>query len=86
MISVIWTVLAILIGAFILFKIFVVVKTFESLLIKFIETNQEFYKQQKHLLVKAQENASHLKKLQSLAANLRRSVSKFEILISKDKK
>lgn len=62
----------------VVFKFIIAISAFEALLVKFIETNEDFYKKQQHMLIKVQESVNGMKKLPSSVSTFKRTVSKLD--------
>lgn len=58
-------------GVYINFKM---ISSFGELIVKFVEKNQEFYKNQKHLVEKSNQLAIELKKINGITNELKRSL------------
>lgn len=57
--------------------------SFAELMVKFIEQNQEYYKNQKHLLAKSNDLVIGLKKIPNLVTNLKRASIKIDTALTK---
>lgn len=76
-------IVALLAIIFIAFMMFQMMNSFGELIVKFIEQNQEYYKNQKHLLQKSNELSLNMKKLPNYISSLRKVTSKLESTIAK---
>ena len=65
--------------------LYLTVNSFSELIVRFVEQNQEFYKNQKHLMEKANQHAIELKKLSPLSTRYKQVLSKLERLSTKEK-
>ena len=61
------------------FTMYMMVSSFRDLIVKFIAQNQEYYKNQKHLVQKSSDLAVDLKKVQTVQTNLKRVATRLEM-------
>ena len=57
-----------------------ILNSFGELIVRFVEQNQEHFKNQKHLVVKSGELAQQLKKVPSIITNMKSISRKYEAL------
>jgi len=67
----------------ILWLMYNLLNSFGELIVRFVEQNQEHFKNQKHLVAKSAELAQDLKKAPSIMSNLKSITRKFETIAVK---
>lgn len=83
----VWTIINIIVliaMIIIAISMYTMMNSFGELIVRFIEQNQEYYKNQKHLLGKSSTMAGDLKKLSTSTNTLKKITTKLERQVAKD--
>lgn len=86
MVLTIINIILVIIMAIMLIWLYNMMNSFGELIVRFIEKNQEYFKNQKHLLDKSSSLASESKKLSSSISSLRKLSTAMERQANKEKK